>query len=67
MESFGSIQSKLQDLGVTPEEAGLQRIPNNFKSVDEETYGHIEKLVGLLEDDEDVVSVYHNLENEEQA
>lgn len=67
MESFGSIQTKLQEMGVTPEEAGLQRIPNNFKAADEETYAQIEKLIGLLEDDEDVVSVYHNLEGEEQA
>ncbi|MCO4753192.1 MAG: YebC/PmpR family DNA-binding transcriptional regulator [Bacteriovoracaceae bacterium] len=65
MESFGDIQTKLQDMGITPEEANLQRIPNNFKEVDEETYPQVEKLIGLLEDDEDVVSVYHNLEGEE--
>lgn len=63
MESFGEIQNKLQQLGVTPEEAGLQRIPNTFKKADEETYPQIEKLIDLLEDDEDVVSVYHNLED----
>lgn len=62
MESFGDIQKKLQELGITPDEAGLERIPNNFKAVDEETYPQVEKLIGLLEDDEDVVSVYHNLE-----
>lgn len=62
MESFGDIQNKLQSLETTPEEAGLERIPNNFKSVDEETLGLVEKLIGLLEDDEDVVAVYHNLE-----
>ena len=65
MESFGDIQTKLQEMNITPEEANLQRIPNNFKSVDEETYTQIEKLIGLLEDDEDVVGVYHNLEGEE--
>lgn len=65
MESFGDIQTKLQEMDITPEEANLQRIPNNFKSVDEETYTQIEKLIGLLEDDEDVVGVYHNLEGEE--
>ena len=64
-ESFGDIQTKLQEMNITPEEANLQRIPNNFKSVDEETYTQIEKLIGLLEDDEDVVGVYHNLEGEE--
>lgn len=63
MESFGSIQNKLQELGTTPEEAGLQRIPTTFKAVtDEEVMGKLEKLIGLLEDDEDVVTVYHNIE-----
>lgn len=67
MEVFGQIQNKLQELGTTPEEAGLQRIPNNFKAVDnDEIMGQLEKLIGLLEDDEDVVTVYHNIEAEEE-
>lgn len=65
-ESFGDIQKKLQELGVTPEEAGLERIPNNFKKVDsEESMADIEKLIGLLEDDDDVVNVFHNIEDSE--
>jgi YebC/PmpR family DNA-binding regulatory protein len=62
MESFGDIQNKLQELGTTPEEAGLERIPTTFKEVDEETMAKLEKLIGLLEDDEDVVNVYHNIQ-----
>lgn len=61
MESFGSIQEKLQEINITPEEASLQRIPLNHKEVDEETAKQIDKLLGLLEDDEDVVTVYHNM------
>lgn len=63
-EEFGSIQEKLQEIGITPEEAALVRIPNNKKEVDAETLEQIEKLIDLLENDEDVVTVYHNLENE---
>ena len=67
MESFGTIQQKLQELELSPEEASLQRIPNNFKSVEnEETMTQLEKLIGLLEDDEDVVCVYHNIEANEE-
>lgn len=67
MESFGTIQQKLQELELSPEEASLQRIPNNFKSVEnEETMAQLEKLIGLLEDDEDVVCVYHNIEANEE-
>lgn len=64
MEAFGTIQAKLQELNVTPEEANLQRIPITYKSEDELSeadMAQVEKLIGLLEDDEDVVNVYHNI------
>ncbi len=61
-ESFGDIQVKLQELKLTPDEAGLQRIPTSYKSVDAETQLQVEKIIDLLNDDEDVVTVYHNLE-----
>ncbi len=63
-DAFGAIQVKLQEIHVTPEEASLIRIPNTKKEVDEETVAQIEKLIDLLESDDDVVTVYHNLENE---
>jgi transcriptional/translational regulatory protein YebC/TACO1 len=62
MDAFGDIQKKLQELGVTPEEAGLERIPNNFKEVDGDVLKANEKLIDLLEDDEDVVQVFHNIQ-----
>ncbi|MBT3584914.1 MAG: YebC/PmpR family DNA-binding transcriptional regulator [Halobacteriovoraceae bacterium] len=65
MEAFGAIQEKLQELKITPEEASLVRVPLTSKSVDEETLETIAKLVDLLEEDEDVVTVYHNLEDPE--
>lgn len=63
-EAFGAIQEKLQEIHVTPEEANLIRIPNNKKHVDDETLAQVEKLIDMLESDDDVVTVYHNLENE---
>jgi YebC/PmpR family DNA-binding regulatory protein len=62
MESFGAIQEKLQEINIIPEEASLVRIPLNLKSVSDETLEQINKLLGLLEEDDDVVTVYHNLE-----
>lgn len=62
MESFGAIQVKLQELNITPEEAGLVRIPITYKEVDEDTMEQVEKLISLLEEDDDVVTVYDNLE-----
>ena len=67
VESFGTIQEKLQEINITPEEATLIRIPTSTKEVDDENRAQIEKLLDLLEDDDDVVTVYHNLEvNEEE-
>ena len=63
MEVFGAIQEKLQEINVTPDEASLERIPLVTKSASEETLAQIEKLIGLLEEDEDVIKVYHNLED----
>ena len=63
-EAFGQIQEKLQEIEVTPEDASLVRIPNNKKHVDDETLVQIEKLIDFLENDDDVATVYHNLENE---
>lgn len=64
MEAFGAIQNKLQELNITPEEAGLERIPISFKDIDEESIPKFEKLIDSLEEDEDVVNVYHNLQEE---
>ena len=65
MSEFGNIQEKLQELGVTPDEASLVRVPTSVKEVDDETAREsIEKLIELLEEDDDVVAVYHNLASE---
>lgn len=62
MEAFGSIQEKLQEINITPEEASLVRVPLSLKDADDETVDQIEKLIDMLEEDDDVVTVYHNLE-----
>ena len=66
MEAFGSIQEKLQALNITPDEANLERIPLNTKALDSETREQLDKLIGILEEDEDVVTVYHNLDEDEE-
>ncbi len=62
MESFGSIQNKLDQMKITAEEAGLERVPLTFKEIDKETFKTITKLVDLLESDDDVTKVYHNVQ-----
>ncbi|WP_127716840.1 YebC/PmpR family DNA-binding transcriptional regulator [Halobacteriovorax sp. HLS] len=66
MEVFGAISKKLEELGVQPEEATLEQIPQTFKEVDDETYEAIMKMIDALESDEDVLKVYHNIEYDER-
>jgi YebC/PmpR family DNA-binding regulatory protein len=65
MEAFGAIQTKLDELKVTADEAGLERVPLTFKEIDKETFKTVMKLVDLLEGDDDVTKVYHNIKYDE--
>lgn len=67
MEDFGTLQQKLDALGIEPENAELQRIPTTTVSLDDDAFRSAMKLIDMLEDDDDVAKVYHNLEvGEEQ-
>ncbi len=66
MEDFGNIQKKIGALGLNTKEAGLQRIPNNYKEVEIKSYQTTLKLIDMLEDDDDILKVYHNLEYNEE-
>ena len=61
MEDFHSVQLKLQALGVEPESAELQRIPNDTLDLTLEQGVQIMKIIDEFEDDDDVQSVYHNV------
>lgn len=62
MEDFGSLNKKLEELRIEPESAELQRIPNTTVSLSDEELKGVMKLIDVLEDDDDVQKVYHNLE-----
>lgn len=61
-EDFGNVNRKLNELGIEPEEAGLKRIPNNYKRLDLESAKKVMRFIESLEDDDDIQNVYHNLE-----
>lgn len=65
-EDFGNMQKKLEEIQVEPQNAELQRLPNNTKSLNIDRSKKILKLVDLFEEDEDVQNVYHNLEITEE-
>jgi YebC/PmpR family DNA-binding regulatory protein len=66
MEDFGSLQHKLDELGVEAETADLQRIPNTTVELDDDAFLKTYKLIEVLEDDDDVQKVYHNIEISEE-
>jgi YebC/PmpR family DNA-binding regulatory protein len=61
-EDFGSVNRKLTELGIEPEESGLKRVPNDTKKLDVESAKKVLKFIESLEDDDDIQNVYHNLE-----
>ena len=50
-------------MGITPEEANLERIPTTHKNIDEDTQQQLFKLIDAIEEDDDVIRVFHNLED----
>jgi YebC/PmpR family DNA-binding regulatory protein len=61
-EDFGTLNRKLNELGIEPEDAGLKRVPHETKKVDLESAKKVMRFIEALEDDDDIQNVYHNLE-----
>jgi len=66
MEDFGAVQKKLQEIELEPKEAGLQRIPTTTKEISADTWESFSKLIDVLEDDDDIQKIYHNVEYDEE-
>ena len=64
-KSFGDIQKHLEENGFEVTGAEFTRIPNDLKDVTAEERATIDKMVDLLEDDDDVQNVYTNMKPEE--
>ena len=61
-EDFGTLQKKIESLGIEPESSGLQMIPRVWKNIGEEDARKVARLIEALENDDDVKTVYHNTE-----
>ena len=65
--SYGAIQKFIEDKGYELVSGGFERIPTTeLKEVTPEQRSTIDKLVGLLEDDEDVTNVYTTMKPGEE-
>ncbi|ETN96419.1 hypothetical protein P278_06870 [Zhouia amylolytica AD3] len=60
-ESFGAIQKELEARGLEILSSGFERIPQVTKELSQEDTAEVEKLIGLIEDDDDVQNVYHSM------
>ena len=64
--SYGSIQKYIEENGYELISGGFEQIPNvDLKDVTPEQRSTLDKLTGMLEDDEDVTNVYTTMKPEE--
>ena len=56
------MQQKLEDLGVQVESSELSRIPNSLKKLNIDQAKKVLRLIDLLQENDDVQQVFHNME-----
>ncbi|MFN0035557.1 MAG: YebC/PmpR family DNA-binding transcriptional regulator [Saprospiraceae bacterium] len=62
---FGSMQKALEDKGIETTSAGLEWIPNQTKSLGDAEAEQLIKLIDRLEEDDDVLNVFHTMDMSE--
>lgn len=65
-DDFNNMQNKFEDLNVEIQHSELQRIPNSLKRISLKEAEKVLKLLDLLEENEDVQQVFHNMELTEE-
>ncbi|MCI6255707.1 MAG: YebC/PmpR family DNA-binding transcriptional regulator [Clostridiales bacterium] len=64
-DAFGEVLAKLEEKGYSFLEASVQMVPQNYVQLtDEGDIKNMEKLIDLLEENDDVQNVYHNWEQD---
>ena len=63
---FNNMQTKLENLDIEITNSELQRIPNNYKTITGEQSKKVLKLLDLLEENDDVQQVFHNMQLTEE-
>jgi YebC/PmpR family DNA-binding regulatory protein len=61
LESFGTMQQALEARGITPVSSESEFVPHNMMELPEDKATEVLKMVDLLEQDDDVQHVFHNL------
>jgi YebC/PmpR family DNA-binding regulatory protein len=61
-ESFGAIQKELENRGIEILSSGFERIPQITKTLTEAQVVDVDKLLEKIEEDDDVMNVYHTMQ-----
>ena len=61
-EDFGAVREALEAEGLEFLEAAVKMIPDTYTELNEDDAKKFQKMLNLLEDDDDVQEVYHNAE-----
>ncbi len=59
---FGAMQKALEDRGIEVQSAELLRLPNIQKQLSDEQVEDVIKMLDKMEDDEDVLNVFHTMD-----
>ncbi len=62
---YGSLSKALDDKSIEPSESKLDRIPSIHKKLNDEQVEEVIKLIEKMEEDEDVLQVFHTMDMEE--
>ena len=63
---FNNMQHKIESLNINIEKSELQRFPNSTKEISVNDAKDVLKLLDLLEDNDDVQNVFHNMQMTEE-
>ena len=63
---FNNLQHKIESLNINIEKSELQRFPNSTKKISANDAKDVLKLLDLLENNDDVQNVFHNMEMTEE-
>lgn len=62
VEDFGTVREALESEGLEFLEASIKMIPDIYTAINEDDAKRFQKMLDLLDDDDDVQEVYHNAE-----
>ena len=64
-EDFGAVRDAIEEKGYTILEAEVSKIPDNYtKLTDEKDITNMQRLIDILEENDDVQNIYHSWEEE---